>query len=295
MTDPVITTPTSPFSWRPDQVVYLPVADMIPGALPLLAGTPAGTIEGDEPAIRVPFVVDDAAVAFVAEGDTITAADPTLGEVVITTGKLATLTKLSRESFSQTTNVAGMLYNSMGRALTRKANAAFINNAVAAGQPTGLVNITGVQAVGTLGANLDVISDAIATIQAEGGHPTHLLCDPLTWGVISKMKATAGGALPVLAPATEAPMPMLYGLTVLADRDVPHTASTTSATGTGTIVVVDRSDILTAWSGVAVEISRDVYFDSDSIGLRGRLRLGWRPVRPERVATITITIPELTA
>jgi HK97 family phage major capsid protein len=286
-----ILTTTSPTAWRPDQIAYIDVNDMIPQALPLLAGTPAGVIEGDQPAIRVPFVLDDGAVSFVAEGDTIPENDPTPGEVVITTAKLAQLTKLSRESFQQSANVAQMLYQSMTRALTRKANAAFLGNAVTAGQPTGLLNLAGITQVGELGANLDLISDAMATIVSEGGQPTHILTDPLTWALIAKMKSTSGGALPVLAPATEAPKPRLFGLDVLIDRDIPHVAPNGTTAGSGTLVVVDKRDILTAWSPVAVELSRDVYFDSDSYALRGRLRLGWSPVRPERVAVVTTVIP----
>lgn len=63
-------TPTSPAAWRPDITAYQP-DDVIPDALILTTATVVGRIEGDEPAVRVPFVADDGTVGFVAEGDPI--------------------------------------------------------------------------------------------------------------------------------------------------------------------------------------------------------------------------------
>jgi hypothetical protein len=57
-----------------------------------------GPLECAEPAVRVPFVeIPDGDVGFVPEGDDIEEADPDSSEVVIHTGKVAVLAKISRE------------------------------------------------------------------------------------------------------------------------------------------------------------------------------------------------------
>ena len=78
-----------------------PPTDIVPDALILGTSTKAGVVEGDQPAVRVPYVdlTDDA--GFVAEGAVITEADPDKSEVVIQTGKGAVLVRVSREVMAQ--------------------------------------------------------------------------------------------------------------------------------------------------------------------------------------------------
>lgn len=52
------TTLNSDAAWRPDLNTFL-AADVVPDAAILAATTVAGSIEGDQPVIRVAFVDDD--------------------------------------------------------------------------------------------------------------------------------------------------------------------------------------------------------------------------------------------
>jgi hypothetical protein len=75
----VETTPTSPAAWRPDITAYVP-SDVVPDALILQCTNVVGRIEGDEPAVSVPFVADDGTVGFVAEGAEIPDANQAFSE-----------------------------------------------------------------------------------------------------------------------------------------------------------------------------------------------------------------------
>ena len=129
------TTLNTAKAWHPDVVAYLPT-DVVPEALVLRASTVAAEIEGDEPAVRVPYVSDDGDADFVPEATAIPDAGQTFDEVVVNTKKLASLGKYSTEVLRQPTP-AEMITNSLTRSLVRKANQAFLHNIAA---PTGVLN-----------------------------------------------------------------------------------------------------------------------------------------------------------
>ena len=81
------TTTTAAYPWRPDVSVFAP-ADAVPDALILACSTVAGTIQGDEPSLRVAYV-DDAAADFVAEAAPIPESDPHPAEVLVYTSKVS--------------------------------------------------------------------------------------------------------------------------------------------------------------------------------------------------------------
>src|SRR4051812_6013844 len=100
------TTVTSAKAWSPDLTAVAPQL-AVPDALVLATSTVAGSVEGDEPAVRCQYV-DDASAGFVAEGAVISEAAPNLAEVLVYTGKVAQLIRLSREQWVQP-NAAALL------------------------------------------------------------------------------------------------------------------------------------------------------------------------------------------
>jgi len=108
----------------------------------------AGSVEGDQPAVRAQYV-DDAAATFVAEGAAIPEADPDLAEVVVHTGKVSQLIRLSREQFGQP-NASTLLGESVRRAVTKVANAAYISQVhLGSNTQTVTVTVTGSPSGGT--------------------------------------------------------------------------------------------------------------------------------------------------
>lgn len=266
------TTLTTPNAWSPDVVAFT-AADVIPSALVLNATTVVGSIEGDAPAVRVPWVKDDGEAGFVPEGTPIAETDADLAETVITSGKVASLAKYSREQLEQP-QAAQMVVNSMQRSVITKANAAFIANA---GGPTGLLEVEGITDGGALADDLDPLAQALATIEGGGGTATHLLAAPSAWARVSTLRVGAGYNVPLLGAATDTPTRQVLGVPVTVTPAVPE----------DTMLVVDSSSIVSAVGQVLVTRSDDVFFDSDSVGVRVTFRLGWQAMHPERIVKIS--------
>lgn len=276
------TTRTSDKAWSPDVTAFAP-SEAIPDALVLQTSTVVGRIEGDEPAVRVAYV-DDATADFVAEAAVIPESDPALSEVLVHTGKVAQLVRLSREQYAQA-NTPQMLAESVRRAVTKRANLAYIAQATptapAVTPPAGLVNVGGIVEGDPVAADLDALVDLIATLESNGATPSHILVDPIGWASLRKFKTGTGSAQALLGAGTTDATKSLLDLPVMV----------TSALAGGTGLVIDRSAIVSAVGDVQLATSSDVYFASDSIGIRCTFRFGANVVRPERIGSFTVTAP----
>lgn len=276
------TTKTSAKAWSPDITAFAP-SEAIPEALVLQTSTVVGRIEGDEPAVRVAYV-DDADADFVAEGAEIPEDDPALSEVLVHTGKVAQLVRLSREQYAQA-QTPQMLAESVRRAVTKRANLAYIAQAAptspAVTPPAGLVNVAGIEEGDAVASDLDALVDLIATLESNGATPSHILVDPIAWASLRKFKTGTGSAQTLLGAGTTDATKSLLDLPVIV----------TSALAGGTGLVIDRSAIVSAVGDVQLATSSDVYFASDSIGIRCTFRFGANVVRPERIGSFTVTAP----
>lgn len=276
------TTVTSARAWSPD-VNSFAAAEVVPESLILQTSTVSGSVEGDAPAVRVAYV-DDAAATFVAEGDVIPEADPTLAEVLVFTGKVSQLVRLSREQWQQE-GVAAVLSDSVRRAVIKRADEAYLTQAKptapAVSPAAGLLNISGIVNGGAIAGSLDGLVDAIATIEGNGGQATHIVLAPNAWASLRKFKAASGSAQGLLGAGTHDSVRMLLDLPVLVSSAMP------SNTG----LVIDRSAVVSAVGNVLVAQSEHVYFAADSVALRCTWRFGANLVRPNRVAKFTVTAP----
>jgi HK97 family phage major capsid protein len=277
------TTVTSDKAWSPDLHTFAP-SDVIPDALVLLTSNVAGSIEGDEPAVRVAYVDDDAA-EFVAEGAPIPESDPELAETLVHTGKVSQLIRLSREQWSQA-GAANLLSESVRRAVVKRANEAYISQAAptapAVTPPAGLLNIAGTIDGGAIAGDLDALADAFAAIEGNGGTATHIVASPSAFGYLRKFKTGTGAATSLLGAGTADMARRLLGVPVLTSAAVPA----------GGLLVIDRLAVVSAVGTVQVATSEHLYFDSDSIALRCTWRFGANLVRPDRVAKLTVTDPD---
>lgn len=273
-----ITTPTTPKAWSPD-ISCFPATEAVPTALILETSSVCGSIEGDDPAVRVAFI-DDADANFVAEGADIPEADADLSEVIVYTGKVAILHRISREQMRQQ-NVEEKLADSVARAVIKRANKAYL--AQPAPQdghtpPAGLLNIPGIVNGGEVKANLDGLVDLIATIEQNGGVPSHILMSPTAWASLRKLKTQTGAASSLLGAGSTDAKKMLLDLPVIVDPAV--------TTGAG--MILDRNAIASAVGDVQVAQSEHFYFGSDSIALRCTWRFGANLVHPNRVGKFTV-------
>ena len=276
------TTVTSARAWAPDVSTFTP-GDVIPDALVLQTSMVLGNIEGDDPAVRVAYV-DDATATFTAEADAIPEADPALSEVLVHTGKVAQLVRLSNEQFRQT-GTANALSESVRRAVVNKANSAYLAQAAptspAVTPPAGLLNVTGIEDGGAVADNLDALVDLFATIEGNGGEVSHLILAPDAWASLRKFKTATGSAVGILGAGTNDAERMLLDVPVIV----------TSAMSSGTGLALDRTAVVSAVGPVRVATSEHAYFGTDSVGLRCTFRFGANLVRPDRVGKFTVTAP----
>jgi HK97 family phage major capsid protein len=263
-------------------VSFIPAAEALPDLLLLSNSTLGPQIEGDAPTVRIPFVSEDADADFVDEGAEIPEDEPTLAELVVPTKKVATISVISREAYSHE-GVGGLLTDSLQRSVTSKANRVFLQNpAPTEGQPatapTGIAGYPGVVDGGTITpTDFGNILQAIATIAANGAQPTSIITGFDTWARI--LGASYADGTPKLSPdQANAPQPILYGLPVVL----------TTAAPTGTLLILDRSQILVSTTDVQVATSTERYFERDSIGVRVSIRLGFGILHPDRIAKLTI-------
>jgi HK97 family phage major capsid protein len=276
------TTVTSAKAWSPDLTEVAPDI-AVPDALILQTSTVAGVVEGDAPAVRAQYVADDTA-GFVAEGAAISEANPNLAEALVYTGKVAQLIRLSREQWVQP-NAAELLSRSVRRAVTRAANAAYIGQAAPTGgavtPPAGLLNITGIVAGGAVAANLDALVDLLATLAGNYATPSHIVMSPLAWASLRKFKLGTGYQSSLLGTGATDAQRYLLDLPVIVDTSVP----------TNQGLVIDRNAVVSAVGSVQVANSDQVYFNSDSIGVRCTWRFGQNVVVPNRIGKFSVTAP----
>lgn len=272
------TTTNSAAAWRPDVYTFAP-ADAVPEALYVQCSTVSGSIEGDAPSVRVAYVTDDEAT-FTAEGSPIDEAQPGLSEVLVHTSKVTQLVRLSNEQYKQT-STAAQLSQSVSRAITRRADIAFV--AEPAPSPgvapvAGLLNTASIVDGGEVSGSLDGLVDLIAQLQVNLSIPSHVLLDPLGWAAFRKLKTGEAYNSTLLGAGTTDAQTLLLSLPVIVNVALP------AYTG----LVIDRNAVVSAVGPVNVATSSDVYFDSDSVGLRATWRVGHAVVRPDRIGKFTI-------
>ena len=265
-------------SLYPDQVfVY---NEAVPDALianPLVA-TVAGEIEGDAPRVRVPYIKTDPTSGFVKEGADITDGGGELDEVLISTGKIATVVKQSNESASFET-ASQLIAAGVSRSIITSADNAFLNNAKnedtdAQNGPVGILNTEGIPAIQTTGEGIvDAVADAKA---GNGGIPTAIVANYAVEAILRKLKTTDGRGL--LIDPVEAGELSIHGLPVIVNRAMPD----------NTLLVVSAGEIVAAVGTVNLAVSTDALFTSDSLIRRATWRIGAKVIHPNRLAKLTI-------
>lgn len=266
-----ITTYQSADAWSPDDFAFAP-SEAIPEALINHITTPMGSVDGDDPVVRVAVVHDDDA-AIVPEGEEIEEGTPDLAEVLIGTVKVAKLLRVSREQFSQT-QTSTNLSEAAQRSIAAKADEVLLNQPPPA--PGNTYPPAGLLAQGMTDAGevtgLDDFIDILAGAQANGASPTTWLLAPETWAAIQKLKTGESSNVPLLGAGATATNPLLLSVPVLVNKAVPS----------GTGMLLDKRDIASVAGGIFVAQSKDHYFSFDSIGLRVTFRFGATLIHPER-------------
>lgn len=259
-----VITPTSPEAFALDVVGVAP-EQTIPQSVLILATTKAGEVEGDDVFVRVPAINLDADTGFVPEGNDIPESDPDLSELVLATGKIAVLVRISREQLAQPA-VQDVVTAEIKRSVLKKVDWALLQQpspvAPATFPPAGLIAkaIDG----GTVTDNLDAVIDVVASIEALGGSCTNIIAAPDAWASLAKLKDEDTSNRSLIGAGVESAQRTLLSIPV----------NVTSAMPEGKILAVDKTKTLSAYGQIQVSRSEHAYFSSDSLALRATLRFG---------------------
>lgn len=271
----IITTGTGKEGLWPGSTFY-PAQTIAPDALIFSQTSVGGTISGDGPVARIPYIKDGLDAAIVAEGTRIAETDPDLSEMYVHTHKIAILTPISNEAadYAQTTSLiqAGMV-----KAITDKADRLLLQGDEAGIK--GLALTPDMIDAGDINAatGLNPLLDAIGKVGDNGGSPTGIIMGYSTWA--SLLKLTDRNDRPLIATdMANSPTPAIYGIPIILNMQTPA----------GTILLNDSSQVLSAASQAAVATSDQAYFANDSLAIRVTMRLGFGVLRPNRLARLTI-------
>lgn len=269
-----LTTPTTTYPWRPDSTFFA-ANEVVGDALILQTSTVAGTVDGDQPAVRVAYVDDAESADYFAENAEITEDDPTLNEVVVRTKKLARLVNLSSEQFRQEMT-AQQVAESVARDLIRKADNSYIADVA---DPDGLINVEGtVSADAGVYGDLDDLVELIATLEVNGAQPTHIVLDPMGWASLRNLKIGESYNQTLLGAGTEDVVPRLLSLPVLRSRFIPAYHG----------LVIDQRAVVSAIGPVTVATSEHALFSRDAVQLRATWRIGWSVTRPSWIGKFSM-------
>lgn len=234
---------------------------------------------------RVPVLSGLPAATFVAEGAELAAGDPEILELEIVPAKAGHVAPLSRElvrdSFRQ--GAPEIVANAQGFGIARVVDASFFggSNPIANDGLEVLDDVTEVDA-GTFD-NLDWAAEAQARSEDVGGIITAFVASPDNALWLAQLKRGDGSNEPLLQPGPADPTaPIsrtilgapLYSTPACASNIIwgisqPHS------------LVVVREDVET-------EVSTDVWFTSDRVGVKSTARVGWGWAHPAAIVKITL-------
>lgn len=233
--------------------------------------------------LTVPSITAGAAVAWVAEGGTISPTDLTATTLTATPRKVAGLTVLSNEviadSIPALLDVAARdLLGQVGRALDL---AIFEGTGSANNQPTGLKSVSGISEIG-LATNGAVpsdlattkIADAIGTLQSDNANATALVLHPRTLSTLRKLVDSTGRPL-LVSPMTpgSAIAGELFGVPVYVSSQLSITETQGTSTDCSSIYVVQADQIvLVMREDARVEVDRSRLFHTDQSEVRVIMR-----------------------
>jgi len=252
----------------PEQVGALVVQPVEAASVATQVSTVVPTASPD---FRIPIVNADATAAWTPEGSDITPSDPDVDELVVTPKKLAALTIISTELANDSSPAATELVGaSIARDLARKIDAAYFAATTTNG-PAGIAG-TNHQVVNqdpAAIADLDPFAEAISLAANEGATVTAFVPSSTTALQLAKLKTGTGSNQPLLQPdATQPTRRQVAGVPLHVVPDAVIPGGDIYAVDTARVFVVIRQDV-----DLRVDESR--YFESDRIGIRATMRVGF--------------------
>ncbi len=263
----------------PDEIgalVTQPVRRMSVALNPMVA-TVVATLDHE---YRLPIVKGDAGAAWIAEGTEIAASDADFDELIVRPQKVGGLSIISRELAEDSSPSAqAIVGEGLAQSIATKVDNAFFGDSVVNG-PSGLLSLTGVQTVDTGGAitNTDPFAEALSLAETVGAQITAFIAHPTTVLQMSRVKKQAGSNEPLLGyDASQPTQRQVLGVPLGSHPGV----------GVGDIWAIPSAKVFAVLrDDVRLEVDRSRYFESDRVGIKATLRIGFAFPHPAAIVRL---------
>ncbi|MED5802947.1 phage major capsid protein [Gordonia sp. Z-3] len=236
---------------------------------------------------RIPIVNTDPTASWTAEGAEISATDADIDELTVTPKKLAALSVISNELANDSNPAAAnVIGEGIVRDLTRKVDQAlFATSAITNGPAYTLGTQSGVSTVsaGAAYTTIDAFSDAVYVAADNNAVITHWVTNPATAKTLAKVKEQTGSNKPLLgADPTSPGQRQILGVPLLTSPYVPTTDNVVWGISKmyGYMVIREKAE---------VEADNSVFFTSDRVAVRAKVRVGFGFPAPLTMVKITTT------
>lgn len=266
----------------PEQIATLIIKPLVANSVAGQALTEVTTGSHD---YRIPIVAADPSASWVAEGGEIPVTDSDVDEVTVTPKKLAGLSVITKELADDSTpDAQKAVGDGLVRDLTRKLDQALFSStpitngpAVTLGQLSGISTIS----AGSSFSSIDPFSDA--QFAAADAHATidTWVTSPTTAAALAKLKKATGSLEPLLGNDVTVPgRRTILGSPILASPAAPNNV----------VWGIPRSyAYLVIRTGSEVETDKSVFFTSDRIAVRAKVRAAFGFPHPAAIVKISTT------
>lgn len=275
----MLTTTTGRSILTPEQIHALVVQPTLQNAV---APQVATVVHTGASGFRIPLVTKDPTAAWVPEGEEIPTSDMVFDEAEAEFRKLAGLTIITSELAADTANpeAATAVGAGLARDMARTLDAAFFGDEAPDEAPDGLGALAGVTEIdgGTAITNTDPFVEAIASAEGATASITTFVVNPADALALAKVKKATGSNEPLLT---------LQG----SERYVAGVQLRTStAVAPGTLWGIPQSAAyLVVRDDADVQTDASVYFTSDRVAVRGKMRVGFAFPHPAAIQKITLS------
>jgi HK97 family phage major capsid protein len=227
-------------------------------------------------ALRVPRITASVTVSATAENTTITPSDPTFGSVNLTPKKLAALTLCRNESLADSQpGLREVVAEDLIRQTATVLDQQFLTGSGSGANMTGLVNVSGVTAGPSLGANgstpsLDNFAAMIASLEAANGDLSRAawIMAPRSWATVRTLK-DGQNRYQINPGVTGLEERSLFGARVFTTTNLPINGVTGTSNDTSTVILSDMSQVLVGCAKeIEVAYSEDYAFNADQTAIR---------------------------
>lgn len=214
----------------------------------------------------------DPTPAWRAEAGAVATSDPTFGAVTLAPKSLAVIVKFSRELLQDSLNIESALTNAITQAMALEVDRAGLFGTGSDNQPTGLVNIAGINTL-DVGGPLSVytgghygplVKARTQLLTANAGEPTAYIMHPREDGTL--VGALDGNGLPLTGPARIAAIPQLVSTAVPINGGV-GTNEASIITGNFAHFIIGMRESL------RLEVLRELYAATGELAMIAHMRV----------------------